>query len=66
MSLYGGSTVGAKAIWTCATGYHAQYYGGPLIVGVPIPMDVQEGAPSVEEAAPSAGKKKSGMVDLDD
>jgi hypothetical protein len=60
MSIYGGSVAGQKAIWNCKTGFHAQYYGGPLIGGVPDPMDVQDGAPTTAEInATHASKKKA-------
>lgn len=69
MSRYGGSIVGKQAIWNVTTGYHASYYGGPLIVGVPDRMDVEDGAPTTAEASTAQGgssKKKgkdSGPVD---
>ena len=67
MSIYGGSIAGAKTIWTCKTGYHAQYYGGPLIGGVPDPMDVRDGAATTAEVnAAGAGKKKGKGGPVDD
>ena len=63
MSMYGGSVVGQKAIWGCKTGYHAQYYGGPVIGGVPDRMDVEDGAPTTAEASGARKKGKGGPSD---
>ena len=67
MAMYGGNVVGAKAIWNTRTGYHAQFYGGPLIGGIPDPMDVRDDAPTTAEVSASTRKKsKSGNGDFDE
>ena len=66
MSKYGGSQVGKKAIWNVTTGYHHQFYGGPIIGGVPDRMDVEDGAPTTAEASAASGKKKDDAEPLDD